>query len=85
MNRFRAIPLQRLDDLLSRQQRSGLFLEPLDFLQLLVEDGDFPLQEIVALILRRYVAADDGVNKEQSVQKTAGAVPYVSARGAAGG
>ena len=51
VHRLGAIGLQRLDDLLARQERLRLLAELVDFLDLLVELGDLVLEELVAALL----------------------------------
>lgn len=43
--------LQRLDDFHAREQPALLRVEAVDFLDLLVERGNFPRQEVVAIVL----------------------------------
>ena len=51
MHRLGTIGLQRLDDLLARQQRLRLFAQLVDFLDLLVELHNFVLEQLVAAAL----------------------------------
>src|SRR5687767_5252518 len=51
VDRLRAVGLQRLDDLLAREQRLDLVLQLLDLGDLLVELGDLGFEEAVALDL----------------------------------
>src|SRR6185503_4658958 len=48
---LRAVGLQRLDDLLAREQRLDLVLQLVDLRDLLVELGDLGLEELVATLL----------------------------------
>ena len=51
MDGLAAIRLQRLDDLLARDHGLDLLAQPVDFLDLLVQLGDFRLEQRVAAVL----------------------------------
>jgi hypothetical protein len=51
VHRFGTIGLQRLDNLLARQQRLRLLAQLVDLLDLLVELGDLGLQQRVTVVL----------------------------------
>ncbi|MPN63768.1 hypothetical protein SDC9_211534 [bioreactor metagenome] len=51
INRLPAVTLQVLDDLLTRKQCLSLLFEAFDLIELLVQDGNFLLQEIVGTLL----------------------------------
>ena len=63
MHRFGTVGLQRLDDLLARQQRLRLLAQLVDFLDLLVELRDLFLEQLVAAALVVDARGDHHVNQ----------------------
>ena len=68
VDRLGPVGLQRLDDLLSREQRLRLLAQLVDLLDLLVELGDLRLEQRVAALLVLDLRAEDHVHQQDDRQ-----------------
>ena len=66
MDGFGAVGLQRLDDLLARQERLRLLAKLVDLFYLLVELCDLVLQELVAALLGLDLGDEDHMDQPDS-------------------
>ena len=64
-----AIRLQRLDDLLARDHGLDLLAQPVDFLDLLVQLGDFRLEQRIAAHLVFDLRAEDAVDQQDDGER----------------